>query len=412
MQQGVYYGWKVVAALFVMLTFTSGLAFYNMSVLMNALVSTGRYPVSVVSVGVALFFVASGAAGMIAAPLLQRHDPRWTLAFGGVLGAVALLALGHAPNLAALYGALMLFGVGHACSALVPATTLVARWFSARRSVALSITSTGLSLGGILLTPVAASLITRLGLEASVPWLAAAWFLGIVPITALVVRGPRSGEEEPPLANAKSPSLRQDEGWASAEALRSRFFLAVTGAWVLCMGAQVGGIAHLFNMAAVRVDTAAGASAVSAMATTSILGRFLGGWLITRMDTRRFALICLVLQAGAMTTLAQAHSAPFVLGAALFFGATVGNLLMLQPLLLAEAFGVREYPRIYSFSQLLSTLGVALGPALLGVLYDVTGGYAVPYLAAGAASLAAWVAVMGSGAVPDPRGPRELAHAS
>ena len=410
MQQGVYYGWKVVAALFVMLSFTSGLAFYNMSVLMNALVSTGRYPVSVVSVGVALFFVASGSAGMIAAPLLQRHDPRWTLAFGGVLGAVALLALGHAPNLPALYGALMLFGVGHACSALVPATTLVARWFSARRSVALSITSTGLSLGGILLTPVAASLITRLGLEASVPWLAAAWFLGIVPITALVVRGPRSGEEEPPLANAKSPSLRPDEGWVYAEALRSRFFLTVTGAWVLCMGAQVGGIAHLFNMAAVRVDTAAGASAVSAMATTSILGRFLGGWLITRMDTRRFALICLVLQAGAMTTLAQAHSAPFVLGAALFFGATVGNLLMLQPLLLAEAFGVREYPRIYSFSQLLSTLGVALGPALLGVLYDGTGGYAVPYLAAGAASLVAWIAVLGSGAMPDPRGPRELAH--
>jgi predicted MFS family arabinose efflux permease len=245
-----------------------------------------------------------------------------------------------------------------------------------------------------------------------VPWLAAAWFLGIVPITALVVRGPRAGEEEPPLANAKSPSLRQDEGWAYAEALRSRFFLAVTGAWILCMGAQVGGIAHLFNMAAVRVDTAAGASAVSAMATTSILGRFLGGWLITRMDTRRFALICLVLQACAMTTLAQAHSASFVLGAALFFGASVGNLLMLQPLLLAEAFGVREYPRIYSFSQLLSTLGVALGPALLGVLYDVTGGYAVPYLTAGAASLIAWVAVLASGAVPNPRGPQEVAHAS
>ena len=52
-----------------------------------------------------------------------------------------------------------------------------------------------------------------------------------------------------------------------------------------------------------------------------------------------------------------------MLGVALFFGATVGNLLMLQPLLLAEAFGVREYPRIY-LSQLLSTLGVAPGPAL------------------------------------------------
>ena len=76
MQQGVHYGGTVVAALFVILTFTSGLAFYTTPVLMNALVSTGRYPVSVVSVGVALFFVASGSAGMIAAPLLQRYDPR------------------------------------------------------------------------------------------------------------------------------------------------------------------------------------------------------------------------------------------------------------------------------------------------------------------------------------------------
>jgi hypothetical protein len=34
----------------------------------------------------------------------------------------------------------------------------------------------------------------------------------------------------------------------------------------------------------------------------------------------------------------------------------------------------------------------------------------VPYLAAGVASLVAWIAVLGSGAVPDPRGPREAAH--
>jgi MFS family permease len=109
-----------------------------------------------------------------------------------------------------------------------------------------------------------------------------------------------------------------------------------------------------------------------------------------------------------MATLSQASSGTFVLGAALFFGATVGNLLMLQPLLLAEAFGVREYPRIYSFSQLLSTLGVALGPALLGVLFDVTGGYTVPYLVAALASVVAWAAVLGSGGVPNPRGSGEV----
>ena len=64
---------------------------------------------------------------------------------------------------------------------------------------------------------------------------------------------------------------------------------------------------------------------------------------------------------------------------AAFFGITIGNLLMLQPLLIAEAFGVRDYARIYSRSQFVSTLGVAFGPLLLGVVHDAVDGYSFPY---------------------------------
>ena len=46
------------------------------------------------------------------------------------------------------------------------------------------------------------------------------------------------------------------------------------------------------------------------------------------------------------------------LGAGIF-GFTVGNLLMLQPLMLAQAFGVMDYPKIFSFSQAVTTVGVA-----------------------------------------------------
>ncbi|MEZ5343903.1 MAG: hypothetical protein R2706_21420, partial [Acidimicrobiales bacterium] len=52
------------------------------------------------------------------------------------------------------------------------------------------------------------------------------------------------------------------------------------------------------------------------------------------------------------------------------FGLSVGNLLMLQPLLVAEAFGVKEYSRVYSLTQLIGTLGVAGGPFLLGAIHD------------------------------------------
>ena len=70
------------------------------------------------------------------------------------------------------------------------------------------------------------------------------------------------------------------------------------------------------------------------------------------------------------------------------FGATVGNILMLQPLLIAQRFGVRDYPRIFSRTQLYTTIGVAGGPLLLGWLRDVAGGYRTSYLVAGACSLA------------------------
>jgi MFS family permease len=79
-------------------------------------------------------------------------------------------------------------------------------------------------------------------------------------------------------------------------------------------------------------------------------------------------------------------------------GLAVGNLLMLQPLLLAEAFGVREYAKIYSSSQLVTTLGVATGPILLGYLDDVRN-YQLAYSVAAASAVVGLVLFILSGAV-------------
>jgi len=60
---------------------------------------------------------------------------------------------------------------------------------------------------------------------------------------------------------------------------------------------------------------------------------------------------------------------------------------MMQQLLLADAFGTREYGRIYSVSILLTVPGVAGGPTLMGFINQAAGDYAGAYLAASAASL-------------------------
>ena len=83
------------------------------------------------------------------------------------------------------------------------------------------------------------------------------------------------------------------------------------------------------------------------------------------------------------------------------FGITIGNLLMLQPLLVAQRFGVLDYPRIYSRLNLLTTFGIAAGPFLLGWIRDSAGGYRSAYLVAAACSAT-------GGAVLTMAGPAEV----
>jgi predicted MFS family arabinose efflux permease len=105
----------------------------------------------------------------------------------------------------------------------------------------------------------------------------------------------------------------------------------------------------------------------------------------------------MLVQGVALTLYASAEGTPALLATTVIFGVTVGNLLMMQPLLIAEAFGLKAYGRIYSFNQLLMTLGVATGPAALGFFYEWLDGYDVAFLVMAAASGLAFLLAVAAG---------------
>jgi hypothetical protein len=88
------------------------------------------------------------------------------------------------------------------------------------------------------------------------------------------------------------------------------------------------------------------------------------------------------LQGASLLLLGLVDDVVLIFAAIVLFGATVGNLLMLQPLLIAERFGVLDYPRIFGRSQAIAIIGVAGGPLLIGWLYDRFGAYDWPYVIA------------------------------
>lgn len=401
----IFYGWIVVGAVFVVLVVAAGLAFYNMTVYLRAITTEQDLSVGAVSGATAAFFLTTGIAGLPVARLIERYDPRVTIAGGALISGICLAWLGQVNALWQLYLLYIGFGIGFAGASLVPATTLVTRWFARRRSVALSIASTGLSIGGIVVTPLSAGLISRHGLDTISPWLGLAFVVGIVPVSSLLIRSSPAALGLEPDGDPQTPSTPTGEPVVDSDGVRynqargSRFFLVVTAAYVLVMLAQVGGLSHHFNLVSERLDEGRAATAVSLVAATSVVARLIGGWAATRISLRALTFGLMVVQGGALVILATGQS-PFPLYAgSVALGITIGNLLMLHPLLLAEAFGVRDYARIYSVSQLVMTAGVAAGPIVVGAVHDALDGYGLALTLAGGASLAASAVFLASGPV-------------
>ena len=399
----VFDGWIVVGAVSLMLLVAGGLGFYGLSVYLKELKDGRGFGVGWISGATSLFFVVAGVMGIVIARFIVERDVRIVIAFGAVVAGISLALLGQVQELWQLYLVDAALAVGYSCCFLVPATTVVTRWFHRRRSVALSISSTGITVGGLVFTPVASGLIDHLGLATALPWLGVVWVALVLPATVFIWPDPASrgerpdGDEEGAVATGGVTAAHG--GMPYDEAVRSRFFKALVLAYILGMTAQVGALIHLFNHVSDDIDKSTAEAAVLCVALASVTFRLIGGVVALRIPLVRLTAIVFGVQVVALVILAAGSTTTVLLAGSALFGATIGNTLMLQPLLVAEAFGVRDYPRLYSVNSLLSTVGVAAGPFLIGLLHDVTGGYPTAYLVAAALSVGAMLVMISAGPV-------------
>ena len=401
----IFLGWWVVAGLFIVNMTTSGFGFYAQAPFIRALVKEHHFSTGLTGLATGLFFMTSGITGYLTSGLIGRIDVRKMMCLGAVISGLALVLIGNVRTVPQMFGANILFGVGFSLCGLVPSTTVVTRWFAKKRSVALSISSTGLSVGGILLAPSVAALVNKHGMAQVTPWLGLAWAAIVIPVTILFVKSwPADHGLYPDGADAPLQGAAPLGGWSYEQARVTRYFVLLTAAYVFVMLAQVGGLAHQTKMVSDRFGDNLGNLVVSVTAGASVVGRLAGGLVVLRFSPKRLTLGLMAVQGAALLGLANASTRPAVLGSCLIFGLSVGNLLMLHPLLLAEAYGVKEYSKIYGLSQLMMTTGVGLGPAVVGFVRDAAS-YRLAFTLAALSSVVALVLYGSSGVLgPQPPG--------
>ena len=235
-------------------------------------------------------------------------------------------------------------------------------------------------------------MVDSLGFDIAAPLIGVIYLVGVIPVSWIFLRvSPESIGVLPDGEQVKAYTQHgsaenvgsTNDGLRFREAIRGRFFWALSLAYIFLMAAQVGGIAHQYGLVREQLSEAETAIAVAILPVFSIIGRLFGGWVVGQISIRKFAIVMMFLQALSLSLLSIGYSALTLCVGLAIFGASVGNLLMLQPLLIAEAFGVRDYAKIFSLSNLMSSWGTAMGPAVLGIVYAAnTNLYQWPYAVA------------------------------
>ena len=382
-------GWWVVGGCFAILFFGSSLGFYGMSVYLNAL--SNEHPdwnVSSISVATTFFFLIGGLWNVVVARLIATYDVRHVSYGGAVIGAIALFGLGQVQQQWQVYLVFGFFAIAWSSSGLTLATTVVTRWFHTKRASAIAAASSGLSVGGIVLSPVVKSLIDSQTLSGAAPILAMLWLLGMSIPTFLLIRAEPGPLNWMPDGQPKPENhVMEMPGTPMSVAVRTKFFWVVTIGYVLVMGSQVGAIQQIVKLVEERTTKETAALATSVLSGASVVFRLIGGRIIPKFPLAKFMVFIAVVQGSAIILIGQMHNTVALFVAIGLFGAMVGNVLMMQSLLIAQRFGVKDYARISARSGLVSLTGTAIGPILVGSIRDAAGNYDTPYLVAGLISL-------------------------
>lgn len=370
------YGWVIVVIATLSLVVSNGLAIGGLPTFYKPIreefVTIGAVDASwaetFIANGANVTFLMSGVFSVIGGVLVSRFPLRRLMAFGSIVLGVGIVLLSRSNSITTFYTARFLIGASLGFVGVAPCVVLVSKWFREKRGTALGITLTGTSLGGSVISLIAASLIPRFGWRNSLLLLSSLVFAVLLPLTLLLVR------ESPPVAGSKETNPA--EGMSLIEALSlPLFWLFALCAALVFYPLFVTLQQFILYVQTPRIGITAETAAFgqSALFAIGVGGKFVAGWLSDRF--RAAAIMSgfaglMFLSSLVLLSLTASNALLFLLPFAIGYG---GAWVMLQRLA-SELFGGRDIGKILGTITLVEVTGAAVGGRVTGYLADTNGG--------------------------------------
>lgn len=389
----IYYGWYIVAAAVVAQFVAVGMQNYSAGVFLKPMSSDLGWSREDYANAQTLGTFVMGGLGLFIGGVIDRRGARPLMIVGAIVGGLSLLGLSRVHTLGQFY---LLRGIGVTVGAIgignLVVNVTVSKWFVRNRGMAVAMASAGVSLSGVVLTPVAQALVDHAGWRDAWVILGVGVWVIAIP-TAFVMR--RTPEDfgllpdgdvpgRPAPVRRARPLAAPEVAWTRPEAIRT------PSIWLLIFAygiANIGLGAMLFHLLPFLTDSgfSSGTAAwlFSIQAWGALLAKPFWGLLMNRLHPRYLSALTFVIAGLTVLGLLMAagRGGEAATGVMLFvWGFAIGGAIPLQETVWAGYYGRAHLGSIRAVAMPFTIIFSAMGPKFAAHLYDRSGSYTSAFL--------------------------------
>ncbi len=354
---------RVTAVGFVVAMLSWSLNFYGPFVLVLHLQHAAGWSALQASTPVTVHFLASAVLLWGLDKAHRRLGLAETLCCGLIASCVGMIAWANATVPLQASAAAVVTGLGWAFTG----SASIAAFIGDRAQPwSLATALNGATVGGFLFTPAFVFLIDAWGLS----WAAAA-FAALVLAVAIPLLAALRGKLAVPQSGAPA---------SYAALLSNPRYLWLGLAFSLFVFGQIGAASHLLTRMALVFDPQEAALLMSLVLACGMAGRWLMAWALNWLDCRLAAALSFLIQAGAIVAMGVGQSHLILLLACAVYGLTIGNSILLLPIIAQKEFLPSERGKVIASLSSSNQLALSLAPFGVAFVFDVTRGYSVPFI--------------------------------
>ncbi len=376
-KQGVFYGYFVIAASFIMMVGIWS-AYYAFGIFFKPLLNEFGWTRAMTSGAFSLATLTSGFLAIAMGGLTDRFGPRPVMTLCGLF-----LGLGYflMSSISAIWHFYLFFGVlvGIGMSgSFVPIMSTVPRWFVAKRNVMIGIVASGIGCGGFVGPPAANWMISRYGWRMSYIILSGIVTLFVVLSAQAVKRDPAQLGQQPHGGKIEDAlqSNSQHEDLSLRKAVFTGLFWLIFGN-MFCFGVCVFSIMVHISPHGIEMglSPSKAANVLALVGGFGVAGKIILGRLGDVIGSRRTLILGFFLMTSSLIFLVFAKSSLALFIFACVFGFAFGGCTVSHAPLIASLFGLHSLGMFLGVLNFGFSSGGAVGPLFTGLMFDAFSDY-------------------------------------